>query len=101
MKIYQTETLTEDEQAALAESQQSFSAGASGEQATPTPSPEENTEGTVDGTSEEQTTPTPTPAPEIQYDPETGYPIDPTTGLVLDPQTGQPIDTTITDLQGL
>ncbi len=101
MKIYQTETLTEEEQAALAESQQNFSAGASGEQTTPTPAPEENPEETEGDASGEQTTPTPTPAPEIQYDPATGYPIDPSTGLVLDPQTGQPIDTTVSDLQGL
>lgn len=48
MKIYQTEPLTEEEQAELETSQQAFSAGASGVQETE--STEEGAEGTTEGT---------------------------------------------------
>ncbi len=104
MKIYQTEELTEDEQAELAESQQNFSTGASGEQeiAIETPVEEETSEGDPKETEGEDQEQSEEPEePQIQYDPETGYPIDPSTGVILDPQTGQPIDPTVTDLKGL
>lgn len=48
MKIYQTESLTEEEQAELEESQQNFSAGASGTEETPA-------DGTTDGTTTDGT----------------------------------------------
>ncbi len=106
MKIYQTEPITEDEQAELEALQQNFSTGASGEQTEPEVTEggttEENTEETTEGTTEETAEETPEESePEIQYDPETGYPIDPSTGALLDPETGQLLDTSLSDLKGL
>ena len=39
--------------------------------------------------------------PTINYDSETGYPIDPNTGELLDPDTYMPIDNTASDLGGI
>ncbi len=108
MGIFQTEELTEKEAEELAEKQQEFSKGSTGE--------EEGVEveGEIivdqegggddkkDGTGaitfvdengneldEEDTT-----GRKIEIDPATGYAIDPTTGILLDPQTGAPIEPT-------
>ena len=39
--------------------------------------------------------------PQIDYDAETGYPIDPNTGELLDPNTYMPLDNTASDLGGI
>ena len=113
MGIFQTEELTEKEAAELAEKQQDFSKGSTGEEE----KEEENGEIIVDqqkqdgenktnGTGaitfvdengnkldEEDTT-----GKKVEIDPATGYAIDPTTGVLLDPSTGAPVDPTVTDL---
>lgn len=113
MGIFQTEELTEKEAAELAEKQQEFSKGSTGEE-----SQEEVTgEIIVDQQSENAQETDPTNAitfvdengnkldeedntgGKVQIDPATGYAIDPTTGVLLDPSTGAPVDPTVTDLQ--
>ena len=113
MGIFQTEELTEKEAEELAEKQQEFSKGSTGDEAgteeeghiivdadggTTEQTGSENTDNTgaitfVDEngnkTEEEDTTDR-----KVQIDPETGYAIDPTTGILLDPNTGAPIDPT-------
>ncbi len=111
MGIFQTEELTEKEAEELAEKQQEFSKGSTGDS-------EEEVVGEIivdadtadDGSNgtgaitfvdengneldEEDLT-----GRKIDIDPETGYAIDPTSGVLLDPQTGAPIDPTVTDLR--
>lgn len=113
MGIFQTEELTEKEAAELAEKQQEFSKGSTGEESQEEVTGEiivdqqsENAQGTdptnaitfVDGNGnkldEEDNT-----GGKVQIDPATGYAIDPTTGVLLDPSTGAPVDPTVTDLQ--
>ena len=114
MGIFQTEELTEKEAEELAQKQQDFSKGSSGEEQT------EEVTGEIIVDSEngngEQTKPDTNGAitfvdengkeldeedktdRKVEIDPATGYAIDPTTGVLLDPQTGAPIDPTVTDL---
>ena len=111
MGIFQTEELTEKEAEELAEKQQDFSKGSTGDK------PEEvegeiivdsegGNQGKTDQNSviqfvdengneldEEDTT-----GRKVQIDPATGYAIDPTTGIFLDPQTGAPIEP-VSDLE--
>ena len=113
MGIFQTEELTEKEAAELAEKQQEFSKGSTGE----------NTEEEVTGEiivdqqsgGDQGTDPTnaitfvdengnkldeeDNTGGKVQIDPATGYAVDPTTGVLLDPTTGAPVDPTVTDLQ--
>ena len=113
MGIFQTEELTEKEAAELAEKQQDFSKGSTGE----------NTEEEVTGEiivdqqsgGDQGTDPTnaitfvdengnkldeeDNTGGKVQIDPATGYAVDPTTGVLLDPTTGAPVDPTVTDLQ--
>ena len=97
MNIFRTEELTEAEAAELAEKELNFSAGSSLEE---TQENDEDEAGqpeiTVsDETNEEEEKPK---ERKIEYDPETGYAIDPTTGDLLDPETGRPIDPHVSDL---
>lgn len=126
MNIFQTEELTEDEAAQLAEKQQEFSTGSTG-------SNEENAsnggiigdgengdnaqnsndEYLAGGAEEDAIEINVTGQPqtiifiddeepdeeEVKYDAETGYAIDPVTGTLLDPNTGQPVDPTVSDLE--
>ncbi|MBQ6574797.1 MAG: hypothetical protein IJL90_01675 [Lachnospiraceae bacterium] len=110
MGIFQTEELTEKEAEELAEKQQEFSKGSTGdgetEEAQGQIIVDENEAGQetngsdgagqetngaitfVDGKADEEDT----TERKVQIDPETGYAIDPTTGILLDPDTGAPID---------
>ncbi len=109
MGIFQTEELTEKEAEELAEKQQDFSKGSTGEEKTE----EENAEIIVDQNGAEggesgNDTSAITFVDEngnkldeedntdrkVEIDPATGYAIDPTTGILLDPQTGAPIEPT-------
>lgn len=114
MNIFQTEELSEKEAAELAEKQQEFSQGSTGQETEENvgeividiDGANENLTGgseedgvvkhdssdTIVFVDEEEAT------NEIKYDKETGYAIDPTTGILLDPETGQPVDQTISDL---
>ena len=116
MNIFPTEELTDKEREELEEKQQEFSAGSTIDEKT------EEVQGTIivdaDGANENTTGGAEEDAIEtpggigaitfvddeeevkakIEYDPATGYPIDPTTVALLDPTTGQPIDPTISDL---
>lgn len=93
MKIFQTEELSEDEREELAATQQTFAVGSSGVQADGTVSGNGVSENSVsDNSVSDNHTPTGYTPPEIQYDPETGYPIDPRTGILLNPETGAPLD---------
>ncbi|MBR4574519.1 MAG: hypothetical protein IKO16_06385 [Lachnospiraceae bacterium] len=110
MGIFQTEELTEKEAEELAEKQQEFSKGSTGDGQTEEAQgqiivdengsgqdtnegegAEQETNGAitfVDGKADEEDT----TERKVQIDPETGYAIDPTTGILLDPDTGAPID---------
>lgn len=115
MNIFQTEELTEKEAAELAEKQQEFSTGSTGEQV------QEEAEGVIivdqnngnqnlNGGSEESgieiirdnaitfVDEEEAKKPDIQFDPSTGYAIDPTTGDLLDPETGMPVDPNVSNL---
>ncbi len=107
MGIFQTEELTEKEAEELAEKQQEFSKGSTGDEEETEVEGEiivdQNGENGQDNTGdtgaitfvdengneldEEDTT-----GRKVEIDPETGYAIDPTTGILLDPQTGVPIE---------
>ena len=109
MGIFQTEELTEKEAEELAEKQQEFSKGSTGDgesgeaEAQIIVDEEQNAQedgntntgsdntGAITfvegGGDEEDTTDR-----KVEIDPETGYAIDPTTGILLDPNTGAPID---------
>lgn len=121
LNIFMTEEVSESEAAELAEKQLDFSEGASQEEVVTMPGlvdengnpiePDKssdannqnadvtdnntgNNTGAITFVDEEEDK----EEPEIQYDSETGYAIDPTTGILLDPQTGAPIDTTVSDI---
>lgn len=121
LNIFMTEEVSESEAAELAEKQLDFSEGASQEEVVTMPGlvdengnpiePDkssdannqnadvtdnntDNNTGAITFVDEEEDK----EEPEIQYDSETGYAIDPTTGILLDPQTGVPIDTTVSDI---
>ncbi|MBQ6129461.1 MAG: hypothetical protein IJI51_07375 [Lachnospiraceae bacterium] len=109
MGIFQTEELTEKEAEELAQKQQEFSKGSTGdgesEEAEAQIIVDEDQNSEAEGNSntgsdntgaitfvegggdEEDTTDR-----KVEIDPETGYAIDPTTGILLDPNTGAPID---------
>ncbi len=109
MGIFQTEELTEKEAEELAEKQQEFSKGSTGEEEGVEVEGEiivdqdgNNDAQSSDGSGaitfvdengneldEEDTT-----GKKIEIDPATGYAIDPTSGILLDPQTGAPIEPT-------
>ncbi len=113
MGIFQTEELTEKEAEELAEKQQEFSKGSTGEEKEEEVTGEiivdqQNGEGENPGSDtgaitfvdengnkldEEDET-----GRKVEIDPATGYAIDPTTGVLLDPSTGAPVDPTVTDL---
>ncbi len=118
LNVFQTEELSEEEEAELEEKKLLFSSSvnenreseenADNSEETDNPDASAQTqEGTGEGgaatnsvitfgdnnTDAETYTP-----PEIQYDPETGYAIDPSTGVLLDPTTGQPVDPTVSAL---
>ncbi len=102
MNIFMTESLSEEEREELAEKERQFSIGShmvsgnsvSGNSLSMNGVSENSVSGNEvndekeDGESVEETV----SKNEIQYDPETGFPIDPNTGEVLDPETGYPID---------
>lgn len=101
LNVFQTEELTEEEAAELAEKQLLFSDGSTKEEDTEEET-EEGVEDAEEGAQEEGETEEPAEEEKkerkIQYDPETGYAIDPTTGDLLNPETGRPIDPTVSDL---
>ncbi len=120
MGIFQTEELTEKEAEELAEKQQEFSKGSTGDGQTEEAqgqiivdengSGQDTNEGDGagqdtnegDGVGQEtngaitfvdgEADEEDTTERKVQIDPETGYAIDPTTGILLDPNTGAPID---------
>lgn len=105
LNVFQTEELSDEEAAELAEKQLLFSTGSTLEE--DTEETDENDELTEDGlsdaesdeasddsTSEEEDT----YERVIKFDPETGYAIDPSTGDLLDPETGRPIDPNVSNL---
>lgn len=101
LNVFQTEELSDEEAAELAEKQLLFSTGSTLEEPeeetvenveTDNPEGEETAE---EESEEEQYTRV------INYDPETGYAIDPSTGDLLDPETGRPIDSSVSDLGDL
>ncbi len=101
LNIFQTEELSEEEVAELAEKQLDFAVGSTGESVSENEVTEEPAEGTSNNAEdgiEEQEKPEEEENP-IQIDPETGYAIDPSTGALLDPETGRPIDGTVSDLE--
>ncbi len=109
MGIFQTEELSEKEEEELAQKQQEFSKGSTGdgesEEAEAQIIVDEDQNAEAEGNSntgsdntgaitfvegggdEEDMTDR-----KVEIDPETGYAIDPTTGILLDPNTGAPID---------
>lgn len=108
MNIFMTEPLTEEEQEELAERELQFSAGSQSVSRNGV-SGNSVSENGVSGNSisgngisanevsedpdrEEEVPEDEVSGNEIQYDPETGYPLDPNTGQVLDPDTLLPID---------
>lgn len=102
MNIFMTEELTEEEKAQLAEKQLDFSSGSQGSISDNTLSGNAVSGNSVSNNSSneakegqdglETTTSENVVADRtINYDPETGYPIDPNTGEVLDPETLLPI----------
>ena len=115
MGIFQTEELTEKEAEELAEKQQEFSTGSTGEKTEEEAEGEiivdENTAGNTDDKKEENSAITfvdengneldeeDVTDRKVEIDPATGYAIDPSTGVLLDPSTGAPVDPTVTDLQ--
>ena len=128
LNIFPTEELSEEEEAELAEKQQEFSEGSTGDttaeeqnDAQEGEAPEgesaetiqdgnaesdnadsENTQTDEEGANGEdnQTDEADSASePVIQFDPETGNAIDPLTGDLLDPTTGEPIDGTVSNLQ--
>ncbi|MBR3642890.1 MAG: cell division protein FtsI, partial [Parasporobacterium sp.] len=98
LNVFQTEELSEEEAAELAEKQLLFSNGSTLEEKETVE--EETGEDAENENSEDQNAEQEEEVFErkIQYDPETGYAIDPTTGDLLDPETGRPIDSTVSDL---
>lgn len=97
LNVFQTEELSDDEAAELAEKQLLFSTGSTLEEEEETAEETEETENPEEeGEAEEEHE----EAHErvIKYDPETGYAIDPSTGILLDPNTGRPIDSNVSDL---
>ena len=100
MKIFQTEELSEDEREELAATEQTFAVGSTGTQDDGTVSGNGVSENSIseNAVSEDDNSTGYTP-PEIQYDPETGYPIDPRTGVLLNPETGAPLDSSVSNLE--
>ncbi len=98
LNVFQTEELSEEEAAELAEKQLLFSNGSTLEEEEPQESEETAEEGIGEVQTEEEKPEEEKKERKIQYDPETGYAIDPTTGDLLNPETGRPIDTTVSDL---
>ncbi|MFT3985686.1 MAG: penicillin-binding transpeptidase domain-containing protein [Lachnospiraceae bacterium] len=101
LNIFQTEELSEEEVAELAEKQLDFAVGSTGESISENEVTGEPAEGTAENAEagmEEPEKPEEEENP-IQIDPETGYAIDPSTGALLDPETGRPIDGTVSDLE--
>ena len=101
MHVFMTEELSEDEKAELSEFELTFAESSNKSLSDNSVSENEIVEEEVAGddvivfedeAAEEE-------KQEIQYDPETGYPIDPTTGELLDPETGQPINGNTSDLE--
>lgn len=62
---------------------------------------EDTEEGTIDEDGDEPEGGVADNQPQIDYDAETGYPIDPNTGELLDPNTYMPLDSTASDLGGI
>lgn len=93
LNVFMTEELSEAEEQELAEKQLLFAAGSTAE--------EETEEEIQEVITEEETETEPEEVHVdrvINFDPETGYAIDPSTGDLLDPETGRPIDSTVSDL---
>ena len=102
LNVFQTEALSEDEAAELAEKQLDFSTSSTGESVSDnevTVSGNEVGTETITVTEETEGEEPEEEKQEIQIDPDTGYAIDPTTGILLDPNTGRPVDSTISDLE--
>ena len=104
LNVFQTEEISEEEAAELAEKQLLFSTGSTLE--TEQEEDAEAEEGTdseegTEETGEDEETEEDTYERVIKYDPETGYAIDPSTGDLLDPNTGRPIDSHVSDLGDL
>ncbi len=102
LNIFQTEELSEEEIAELAEKQLDFAVGSTGESVSENEVTEETEEGSEAGVEEgaqEQAEEAEEEENQVQIDPETGYAIDPSTGALLDPQTGRPVDSTVSDLE--
>ncbi len=98
MKIFQTEELSEEEMEELATTQQTFAAGSSDIQGDAV-SGNTVSENAVSDNSVSENGRTGYTPPEIQYDPETGYPIDPRTGVLVDPETGAPLDSSFSFIE--
>lgn len=94
LNVFQTEEISDEEAAELAEKQLLFSTGSTLDE------PEEEQTEDAEETTEEDNEEEEEDVFErkIQYDPATGYAIDPSTGDLLDPDTGRPIDSSVSDL---
>lgn len=104
LNIFPTLELTEKEKEELSEAQISFSKGqedAVSENAAPEAEGQEKPEGSEENQGDAMVpvelddAMRPITQNVIQYDPETGYPIDPNTGELLDPDTLLPIDSSV------
>lgn len=101
LNVFQTEEISDEEAAELAEKQLQFSTGSTLEKTEEVEDAEDASDENVDENSEEgseEDEADGTFERKIQYDPETGYAIDPSTGILLDPETGRPIDSSVSDL---
>ena len=100
LNVFQTEELSEEEAAELAEKQLLFSNGSTLEEEEEVQEETEEAQGDENApdSDEQEGAQEETKERKIQYDPETGYAIDPTTGDLLDPETGRPVDPTVSDL---
>ena len=98
LNIFPTLELTEEEKEQLSLSEMDFSEGAVSENAVSENSVSENAmvpEGEAQGNAEGAMVPVGVSENVIQYDPATGFPIDPNTGEILDPVTLLPVDESV------
>ncbi len=104
LNIFRTEELTEEEQEELLQQESTFGSGLSANEAGEDGNSEEAAGEGAETQEDEDAIVIEDEAPkldsagnviensEIQYDPDTGYPLDPATGELLDPETLQPVN---------
>ena len=90
MQIFRTEEISEEDEQKLKDL--GIISGGNAEEAEGDAEGEDD-ESEADSVTDDQ--------PTINYDSETGYPVDPNTGELLDPDTYMPIDNTASDLDGI